>query len=340
MYFKPGELKQGMVFHCPTEECAKKLIKCFYEMGYHWAGGKMECDMTYWEVYEENTCYKIQNNKSGKVITFSDKKFYENRGESIIDIPDNISQEEDIKVLFEVFLNEEELLENKELLAEILTEIFSQREAEHGQYRKKGSEVEWEYDVVFETTYSRELVGTFKTAKEAAYECEKLIKRNPAAKIYYKAWYKGKKKNMNLPIIDTYICKGKRKDNGEWIAGYLQRISEEIDLSIMIPGSGGEFYEIEPFTLCRSVGKEYMNGEKAFEGDIFESQCSGERMVLRYGTYQAYCPADKDFMDSVGFFAEAEGYPQMPIGDLSTYALKIGNIFDNPELLKADGTDQ
>ena len=39
----------------------------------------------------------------------------------------------------------------------------------------------------------------------------------------------------------------------------------------------------------------------------------------------AYCPADKTYMDNVGFFAEAEGYPQMPIGDLSAYALKIGN---------------
>lgn len=33
-------------------------------------------------------------------------------------------------------------------------------------------------------------------------------------------------------------------------------------------------------------------------------------------------------------YAECEGYPDMPIGDLKDYALKMGNIFDNSELLK------
>lgn len=39
-------------------------------------------------------------------------------------------------------------------------------------------------------------------------------------------------------------------------------------------------------------------------------------------------------MDNVGFYAEAAGYPQMPIGKLKDYGLKRGNIFDNPELLE------
>lgn len=44
--------------------------------------------------------------------------------------------------------------------------------------------------------------------------------------------------------------------------------------------------------------------------------------------------ADRCYMDSVGFYAECDGYPDMPIGDLHDYALKKGNIFDNPELLE------
>ena len=97
---------------------------------------------------------------------------------------------------------------------------------------------------------------------------------------------------------------------------------------------GITFCDVDPETICRCTGKEYMNCAMAYEGDIFESQSCGLRMVLKYGTYQAYCPADKCYMDSVGFYAEAIGYQQMPIGDLKDYALKIGNIFDNPELLE------
>ena len=71
-----------------------------------------------------------------------------------------------------------------------------------------------------------------------------------------------------------------------------------------------------------------MDGEIAFEGDIFENPIIGIKMILRYGTYQAYCPVDGCYMESVGFYAEAENLPEMPIGDLSDYALKIGTIFD------------
>ena len=94
--------------------------------------------------------------------------------------------------------------------------------------------------------------------------------------------------------------------------------------------------EIDYDTLCRCTGKEYMDGEIAYEGDIYKNPRCGVVFVLKYGTYQAYCPADDAYMDSVGFYAEAEGYPQMPIGDLKEYGLKIGNIFDNSKLL-ADG---
>lgn len=77
-----------------------------------------------------------------------------------------------------------------------------------------------------------------------------------------------------------------------------------------------------------------MDSEIAYEGDIFESQVGEQLMILRFGTYRAYCPADRCYMDSVGFYAECDGYPDMPIGDLHDYALKKGNIFDNPELLE------
>lgn len=95
-------------------------------------------------------------------------------------------------------------------------------------------------------------------------------------------------------------------------------------------------FEIDPSTLCRCTEKEYMDSLVAYEGDIFESQASGDLMILRYGTYQAWCPVDRCYMDSVGFYAECKGYPDMPIGDLKDYALKKGNIFDSTNLYRGD----
>lgn len=146
-------------------------------------------------------------------------------------------------------------------------------------------------------------------------------------------------------------CKAKRIDTREWVEGYY---FEKDNKSYVIylpetivhctyseePGVVDfdmRAYEVLPETRCRDSGKEYMDCEKAYEGDIFQSQGSGTVMVLRYGVWQAYCPADRDYMDSVGFYAEAKGFPQMPIGDLQEYALKLGNVFDNPELLSEIG---
>lgn len=55
--------------------------------------------------------------------------------------------------------------------------------------------------------------------------------------------------------------------------------------------------------------------------------------LVKYGTYEAYCPADEGYMDNVGFYVEAVGYPQMPVGPLSDYAKVIGNMWENSEWL-------
>ncbi len=142
------------------------------------------------------------------------------------------------------------------------------------------------------------------------------------------------------------LFRGKRKDNGEWVEGfYFCMVHDDgshvhhfimplgVDLSLGTPIEKIQV-EVIPETVCLCTGKEYMDSVIAYEGDIFESQVSGDLMILRFGTYQAYCPVDRDYMDSVGFYAECKGYPDMPIGDLHDYALKMGNIFDNPELLE------
>lgn len=148
-------------------------------------------------------------------------------------------------------------------------------------------------------------------------------------------------------------CRAKRIDTKEWVEGYYFEM-EGKSYIIYLPETiiqwtyteepgvvdfGLRAFEVIPETVCRDTGKIYMDHDKAYEGDIFESQVNGAVMILRYGVWQAYCPADRAYMDSVGFYAEAKEYPQMPIGDLNEYALKIGNVFDNPELLESVGEE-
>lgn len=144
------------------------------------------------------------------------------------------------------------------------------------------------------------------------------------------------------------IIKAKRTDNREWVEGYYFCMTHAdgrhthhfiiplaADLSLGTPIEKIQI-EVDSSTICKCTGKEYMDGKSAYEGDIYKNPGCGIMFVLKYGTYEAYCPADKCYMDNVGFYAEATGYPQMPIGDLKDYGLKIGNIFDNPELLEVE----
>ena len=90
--------------------------------------------------------------------------------------------------------------------------------------------------------------------------------------------------------------------------------------------------EQRAYTVLRSTGKPGSNGQEVFEGDIIEN-FNGLRMKIRFGTYQAWCPVDKCYMDSVGFYAEAPGLPPMPLGDIESYGKVTGNIFETPELM-------
>lgn len=89
--------------------------------------------------------------------------------------------------------------------------------------------------------------------------------------------------------------------------------------------------------LQRSTGKHDISGHEVFEGDFIEShQGTQVLMLVKYGIYKAYCPADGCHMDNVGFYVDAVGYPQMPLGPLEDYAKVIGNIFENPELIDSE----
>lgn len=43
-------------------------------------------------------------------------------------------------------------------------------------------------------------------------------------------------------------------------------------------------------------------------------------MTIRYGEYEAFCPGDQCPMANIGFYVEAEGYSNMPLGEPDMYA--------------------
>lgn len=97
---------------------------------------------------------------------------------------------------------------------------------------------------------------------------------------------------------------------------------------------------IQTGVSMRFTGKKDSKGEDLYESDIIRGD-NGVLMVIRYGLYSAYCPTDKAWMDSVGFYAKTVNYdyPPMPLGPTEDYAEWVGNIYENPELMNGSVLD-
>lgn len=130
----------------------------------------------------------------------------------------------------------------------------------------------------------------------------------------YRAWYEQVKKMCEVYFINWDLN----------------------EVGICIEG-GCTTVPLKSVILMKNTHKTDISGNEVFEGDFLEShqgtQVLDILMLVKYGIYEAYCPADKAYMDNVGFFVEAVGYPQMPVGPLEDYAKVIGNMCENADWL-------
>lgn len=117
------------------------------------------------------------------------------------------------------------------------------------------------------------------------------------------------------------LFRGKRADNGEWIEGFLVKKFDKwyiYDFDFLPYSS-----EITPETAGQYTGLTDKNGKKIFEGDIIEYDKDGARYEVVFAVEDGiskFC--SKDLIDgNLGYVNQSRDKV-------------IGNIHDNPELLK------
>lgn len=145
------------------------------------------------------------------------------------------------------------------------------------------------------------------------------------------------------------LFRAKRIDNGEWVEGFYSQLpkpslgatiitngdlcAEDVGDYIIVNRSRQhsnfsnafpievvecEYYEIDPETLCQYTGLTDKNGKRIWENDIVDTPY--RRFVVTY---------------SDGVWGDRDGVAMREsiFGEGGTV---VGNIFDNPELLKGE----
>ena len=142
------------------------------------------------------------------------------------------------------------------------------------------------------------------------------------------------------------LFRGKRCDNGEWAQGYYIRADYHWHkygihkdwIALGASANGGWFAlhskcAVKPETVGQYTGLTDKNGKKIFEGDMLKDDW-GKIFEVIFTT------------SSCGFMVECIIAPsefetgRYRIGDVWCNTISvIGNIYDNPELLKGDNVE-
>ena len=152
---------------------------------------------------------------------------------------------------------------------------------------------------------------------------------------------------------DRYLFKAKRLDNGEWVQGDLiysftgvPIIVTEYDHILMLVTR----YEVDLKTICQCTGLKDKNGKLIWENDILMCYDNTDNLVkVAYGEFDVIDADSLNVSDSViGWHHEVVSMDALKKHELLRYDMlplteyyiqlmeskRIGNIFDNPELIK------
>ena len=143
------------------------------------------------------------------------------------------------------------------------------------------------------------------------------------------------------------LFRGKRIDTGEWVEGYYYKAKfyrTDTDLCdyITIPhpeqeGRASDHFMIIPTTISEFTGLCDKNGKKIFEGDIFrpfDNEIIVVAWIDYYSTLGFLCRIEHTETKRGKEITEShDGWAMLCDYELSELEV-IGNIHDNPELLK------
>lgn len=144
------------------------------------------------------------------------------------------------------------------------------------------------------------------------------------------------------------LFRGKRIDNGEWVEGYYYKMSEttycfkedyerkpvpehhyilqERMTDWGLPNQMVQI-EIDPETLCEFTGKTDKNGKRIWESDVVWLVYDGKEHIYQI----VWDNSESDFKATNGEENYESNFEYLLCCDEIEV---IGNIFDNPELLK------
>ena len=127
-----------------------------------------------------------------------------------------------------------------------------------------------------------------------------------------------------------YICKGKRKDNNEWVEGDLMQWNDGT-IRICVENGNDEKITITviPETVGQCTGLTDKNDKLIFEGDILRF-VNDDGETSNYEVYWSndeagWCIKKEDAFDTMGCWDESRESFEV-----------VGNIHDNPELLEVE----
>lgn len=128
------------------------------------------------------------------------------------------------------------------------------------------------------------------------------------------------------------LFRAKRDDTGEWVYGMPARQPdgaireiEHLNHDKLTNGVQSiEYIEVKEETICQYTGMKDKNGRKIFESDIIK--CGKNLVVTWNEELSAWCLTKRGCIYSY-FFVKAYKPENCEV---------IGDIFDNPELLKGE----
>ena len=129
------------------------------------------------------------------------------------------------------------------------------------------------------------------------------------------------------------LFRGKRFKDGEWVEGWVTSqfkkfFDGEILTRIQSNIFGGGLHLVDTETVGQYTGLEDKNGKRMFEGDIVLDEQSGYNYLIKwFPEYACFSLANKN------------GHMEFGCDEIEIFLndlVVIGNVTDNPELLKGE----